>query len=127
MSKKLYSAQVHHSEKKINQNYSDRMASNNINRNQNYLDNRPPSANIQKSALMDKYDRFIKEEIYKKPAGMPRTEKRLINNQMLSGHIQSQMGVGPDKQVIEDWKKKLVKKSRVLSSNNGLVKPYWMK
>ena len=46
---------------------------------------------------------------------------------MMSEHIQQHTGAGPDKQVIEDWKKKLVKKSRVLSSNNGLVKPYWMK
>ena len=67
---------------------------------------------------MDKYDKFIKEEIAKKPVGIPRTEKRIIN---------SQLGTGPDKQVIEEWKRKLVKKSRVLSSNNGLVKPYWMK
>ena len=43
---------------------------------------------------------------------------------MLSEH---NADTGPDKQAVEEWKKKLVKKSRILSSNNGLIKPYWMK
>lgn len=73
MSRKLYSAHAHHSEKKINQNSSEHIEKTDMN-NQNYLDRRPVSSKEQqKSALMDKYDKFIREEIYKKPQGIPRT------------------------------------------------------
>ena len=40
---------------------------------------------------------------------MPRTEKRKISSQN-----------GPDKKAIDEWKKKLVKKSRIFSNNNHL-------
>lgn len=86
---------------------------------QNYSDRRVGSQS--KNQMMEKYDKFIQQEIEKRPNGMPRTEKRIISSQgryeygNLSSHIPE--SVGSDKKDIEEWKRKLVKKSRVLSNN----------
>ena len=53
---------------------------------------------------------------------MPRTEKRIVSNQgryehaNLSSHAPESL-VMPDKKDIEEWRRKLVKKSRVFSNN----------
>lgn len=71
---------------------------------------------------MDRYDKFIHQELEKKPVAMPRTEKRIISSQGRYEPPNPTTSItepvsGPDKKDIEEWKRKLVKKSRVFSNN----------